>query len=137
MRLSILLRDGFTALDIVGGYEVLANLPGMDVEFVAPAAGLVWADTRRLALQAWRTYAQADATDILYVPGGPGVKPGLDDAELIIFPYPDAENNPSVLLNPHDPYVNGEFAGVQLTEENGWRFFKTRKNVSGHVLIYW
>ena len=36
MRLSILLRDG--ALDIVGGYEVLANLPGMDVEFVAPAA---------------------------------------------------------------------------------------------------
>ncbi|MCO5109516.1 MAG: DJ-1/PfpI family protein [Burkholderiaceae bacterium] len=81
--MSILLRDGFTALDIVGGYEVLANLPGMDVEFVAPAAGLVWADTRRLALQAWRTYAQADATDILYVPGGPGVKPGLDDAELM------------------------------------------------------
>lgn len=44
MRLSIVLRDGFTALDIVGGYEVLANLPGMDVEFVAPAAGLVWAE---------------------------------------------------------------------------------------------
>lgn len=83
MRLSILLRDGFTALDIVGGYEVLANLPGMDVEFVAPAAGLVWADTRRLALHAWRTYAQAHTTDILYLPGGPGVEAGLADAQLM------------------------------------------------------
>lgn len=62
---------------------------------------------------------------------------GLDDSELIIFSDPAAENNPSVLLNPHDPYVNGEFAEVLLTEENGWRFFKTRKNVSGHILIYW
>lgn len=83
MRLSILLRDGFTALDVVGGYEVLANLPGVDVEFVAPAAGLVWADTRRLALHAWRTYAQAQTTDILYLPGGPGVAAGLVDAELM------------------------------------------------------
>lgn len=83
MRLSIVLRDGFTALDIVGGYEVLANLPGMDVEFLAPTAGLVWADTRRLALQAWRTYAEVQTTDILYVPGGPGVEAGLADAELI------------------------------------------------------
>ncbi len=83
MRLTILLRDGYTALDIVGGYEVLANLPGMDVEFVAPAVGLVWADTRRLALHAWRPYDQVQTTDILYVPGGPGVEAGLADAELI------------------------------------------------------
>lgn len=83
MRLTILLRDGFTALDIVGGYEVLANLPGMEVEFAAPHTGLVWADTRRLALQAWRSYAEVRSTDILYVPGGPGVAAGLDDPELI------------------------------------------------------
>ncbi|MGE0348042.1 DJ-1/PfpI family protein [Hydrogenophaga sp.] len=83
MRLTIVLRDGFTALDIVGGYEVLANLPGMDVEFVAPSPGLVWADTRRLALHAWRTYAEVDHTDILYVPGGPGVNAGLEDIALM------------------------------------------------------
>jgi putative intracellular protease/amidase len=83
MRMSILLRDGFTALDIVGGYEVLANLPGMEVEFAAPRTGLVWADTRRLALQAYRTYAEVRSTDILYVPGGPGVAAGLEDPELI------------------------------------------------------
>lgn len=83
MRLCILLRDGFTALDIVGGYEVLANLPGMEVEFAAPGKGLVWADTRRLALHAFRSYAEVQTTDILYVPGGPGVQAGLADAELI------------------------------------------------------
>ncbi|OGV49818.1 MAG: hypothetical protein A2017_01025 [Lentisphaerae bacterium GWF2_44_16] len=60
---------------------------------------------------------------------------GLDEAELIIFP--DAEKNPSVLLNPKSPYVNGKFAEVKLVEENGWKFFKTTKKVSGRVLIYW
>ncbi len=83
MKLTILLSDGFTALDIVGGYEVLANVPGMQVEFAARETGLVWADTRRLALHAWRTFADVDKTDILYVPGGPGVGPGLDDTALI------------------------------------------------------
>jgi transcriptional regulator GlxA family with amidase domain len=34
-------------------------------------------------LHAWRTYAQAQTTDILYLPGGPGVAAGLVDAELM------------------------------------------------------
>jgi putative intracellular protease/amidase len=83
MQLTILLRDGFTALDIVGGYEVLANVPGIHTEFAAHDTGLVWADTRRLALPAWRRFADITHTDILYVPGGPGVEAGLEDEELI------------------------------------------------------
>lgn len=83
MKLTILLRDGYTALDIVGGYEVLANIPGIEVEFAAAETGLVWADTRRLALHAWRTFADVEHTDILLVPGGPGVEAGLDDPNLI------------------------------------------------------
>lgn len=83
MRLSILLRDGFTALDIVGGYEVLCNLPGIETEFAARDTGLVWADSRRLALPAWRRFADLQRTDILYIPGGPGVDAGLADEELM------------------------------------------------------
>lgn len=83
MRLSILLFDGFTALDVVGGYEVLANLPGMDTEFVADAIGRVTADTRRLALHAYRRLDETLVTDILYVPGGPGVDKGLKNAALL------------------------------------------------------
>lgn len=83
MRLSIVLFDGFTALDIVGGYEVLANLPGMEVEFIAATQGLITADTRRLALLGYRTFGQTQSTDILYVPGGRGVFKGIHDDELV------------------------------------------------------
>lgn len=72
MRLSILIFDGFTTLDAVGGYEVLARIPGMEVEFVAAQRGIVAADTRRLGLVAFREFSEMTATDILYVPGGPG-----------------------------------------------------------------
>lgn len=77
MRLSIILFDGYTALDVVGGYEVLARLPGMEVDVVAERTGLVAADTRRLGLVAFRTLDEVEHTDVLYVPGGPGVDPML------------------------------------------------------------
>jgi putative intracellular protease/amidase len=83
MRLTILLFDGFTALDIVGGYEVLANVPGVETVFAAARRGPVWADTRRLALTAFKTFDEIDRTDILYVPGGPGVTPALSDSTLL------------------------------------------------------
>jgi putative intracellular protease/amidase len=72
MRLSFLIFDGVTALDAVGGYEILARLPGMEVEFVAQQRGIIAADTRRLGLVAYRDVSEVTATDILYVPGGPG-----------------------------------------------------------------
>jgi len=82
MRLSILLFDGFTALDVVGGYEVLANVPGMEIEFAAAARGPVAADSGALGLMASRRYDELTATDILYVPGGPGVGAALADPAL-------------------------------------------------------
>jgi transcriptional regulator GlxA family with amidase domain len=83
MRLTILLFDGFTTLDIVGGYEVLANVPGIETEFMAEAKGLITADTRRLALLAYRTFDEIGSTDILYVPGGPGVTKALNEPALL------------------------------------------------------
>ena len=72
MRLSILIFDGLTTLDAIGGYEVLARLPGMETEFVAVRHGIVAADTRQLGLVAFREFSEVMSTDILYVPGGPG-----------------------------------------------------------------
>lgn len=83
MRLTILLFDGFTALDVVGGYEVLANVPGMEAEFAAAETGTIATDTRRLGLLAYRRLEEITATDILYVPGGPGVSAGLADPSLL------------------------------------------------------
>jgi putative intracellular protease/amidase len=72
MRLSILIYDGVTTLDAIGGYEVLARIPGIETEFVAPTRGVIAADTRRLGLLAYRSFDEVRSTDILYVPGGPG-----------------------------------------------------------------
>src|SRR5215211_5463239 len=72
MRLSILIFDGLTTLDAIGGYEILARLPGVEAEFVAAQRGIIAADTRRLGLVAYREFSEVTATDILYVPGGPG-----------------------------------------------------------------
>jgi putative intracellular protease/amidase len=72
MRLSILIYDGFTTLDAIGGYEVLSRTPGIELEFVGPQRGVVAADTRRLGLVAFKSFAEVQSTDILYVPGGPG-----------------------------------------------------------------
>lgn len=83
MRLTILLFDGFTALDVVGGYEVLANVPGMEVEFAAQAEGIVASDTGRLGMLAYRRFDQLATTDILYVPGGPGVAAALANQPLL------------------------------------------------------
>ena len=83
MRLSILIFDGFTTLDAIGGYEVLARIPGMEVEFVAERRGIIAADTRRLGLVAYREFSEVTATDILYVPGGPGAFPLEKDAGFL------------------------------------------------------
>ena len=85
MRMSILLYDGFTALDIVGGYESLARIPNMQTEFVATEVGLYAADTRALGLYAWRTLEEAKGTDILYVPGGLGVYAAQRDPRILDF----------------------------------------------------
>ena len=45
MKLTMVIFDGFTSIDAIGGYEVLARIPGMETEWVAPRTGVVAADT--------------------------------------------------------------------------------------------
>ncbi len=83
MRLTMVIFDGVTSLDAIGGYEVLSRIPGMEVEWAAMRRGVVAADTRALGLLAFRELAEVASTDILYVPGGPGGTPlETDDAFL-------------------------------------------------------
>lgn len=83
MKLSIVIFDGLTTLDAIGGYEVLSRLPGLEVEFVAASRGIVVADTRRLGLLAFRDLQETERTDILYVPGGPGGRVLQEDAAFL------------------------------------------------------
>jgi putative intracellular protease/amidase len=82
VRIALFVYDGFTALDIIGPYEVLASLPNADVVFVGEQRGPVTAHTNRLTLNADAAIDEIPEADILVVPGGPGQRDLMDDGPL-------------------------------------------------------
>jgi transcriptional regulator GlxA family with amidase domain len=83
MKISILIFDGFTALDAVGPYEVLRSVPGWEVEFVGPAKGETRTDSGSLGLTADRAIDEVSETDVVLVPGGRGNRPLLRDEAVL------------------------------------------------------
>jgi putative intracellular protease/amidase len=83
MQIAIPLYDGFTALDAVGPYAILARLPGAEVVFAATRPGPVRTELGSLALTADRPLSEVTAPDILLVPGGPGTVEALADQALL------------------------------------------------------
>jgi putative intracellular protease/amidase len=82
MQLAIVLYDRFTALDAVGPYQVLTNLPGAEVVFAAEQPGPVADDEGRLHLWAEAALADVPHPDIVLVPGGPGQHDQMGDGPL-------------------------------------------------------
>ena len=72
MKVAIFIYDAMTCLDAIGPYEVLNQLPGLEIVFVAEEAGPVRNDTGSLALHADASIREVESADILLVPGGPG-----------------------------------------------------------------
>jgi transcriptional regulator GlxA family with amidase domain len=69
IQIAILLYPGFTALDAVGPYEVLRNLPGADVRFVAHEPGPIVTDAEILVMAATHSFEETPSPDIVLVPG--------------------------------------------------------------------
>ncbi|HEX5881780.1 MAG TPA: DJ-1/PfpI family protein [Actinomycetota bacterium] len=73
MQIAVALYPGLTALDAVGPYEVLRQLPDAEVRFVGAAPGPVVADSGVLFLGVTHTYEETPDPDVVLVPGpGPG-----------------------------------------------------------------
>jgi transcriptional regulator GlxA family with amidase domain len=70
MQIAFVLYERFTALDIVGPFQALADVPGVDACFVAERVGPVIDHTGRLALTATKSFAEVTAPDVVVVPGG-------------------------------------------------------------------
>src|SRR5438128_2559966 len=83
MEIAILLYDQFTALDAVGPYEVLHNVPGATVTFVAEDLGPIRSDSRVLALTADATLDDRPTPDVLVVPGGSS-RSGVAENEVVL-----------------------------------------------------
>ncbi len=67
---GLVLYPRFTALDIVGPFQALVDVPGLDVFFVAEQVGPVTDHTGLLTMQATRAFDEIDALDVVVVPGG-------------------------------------------------------------------
>lgn len=72
MQIAVLLYPGFTALDFIGPYESLRNLPDAEVRFVWHETGPIAADSGVLLVGATHTLDETPSPDIVLVPGGPG-----------------------------------------------------------------
>jgi len=83
MKVAIFLYEGMTTLDAIGPYEVLAQLPGAEIHFVARRRGPVRVDTGVLELVAAHALEDVTAADVLIVPGGPGDEAVRTDARQL------------------------------------------------------
>lgn len=82
MQIAIVLYPGFTAMDVVGPYEVLGRLPDAEVAFVAEKPGLVLNDLGSLSIDVVATFADVLDPDVVLIGGGPGQSAQMADGIL-------------------------------------------------------
>jgi transcriptional regulator GlxA family with amidase domain len=81
-KIAILLFDNYTALDIVGPYEVLNRLPNYKIYLVGPEKK-VYQDSYGLKITADYSIDEVNQADILLVPGGFGIDNLLTNEKII------------------------------------------------------
>lgn len=83
MDIAIPIYDRFTALDAVGPYNVLGNLPGATVTFIAAERGEVRCEDGMAAMVADKTFDELPEPDVFVVPGGYGTRALLEDEQTL------------------------------------------------------
>jgi transcriptional regulator GlxA family with amidase domain len=69
MQIVILLYKGFTAMDVVGAYEILCRLPEAQVRFAAKEKGVIESEYPSMQMVAAYSLNEIKKADILLVPG--------------------------------------------------------------------
>ena len=69
-QIAIMVYPGYTALDFIGPYEVLRNLPDAEVRFVWHEPGPIEADSGVLLVGATHSFDETSSPDIVLIPGG-------------------------------------------------------------------
>ncbi|MFF0739853.1 DJ-1/PfpI family protein [Streptomyces sp. NPDC004111] len=82
MQIAIALYENFTALDAVGPYDTLGQLPDAETVFVAAQAGPVRNDRGELSFVATRSFDEVTRPDVVVVPGGPDRASQLENKAL-------------------------------------------------------
>lgn len=82
MQVAFLLYPGFTALDMIGPFEVLAFVPDVRTVLVAERPGPVVSEMENLVIGAAAGFDDVTRPDIVVVPGGPGQADQMADGAL-------------------------------------------------------
>ncbi|MDA0225256.1 MAG: DJ-1/PfpI family protein [Proteobacteria bacterium] len=90
MKIGMLIFTDMTQLDFTGPYEVFAQLPGCEVRVIAKTLEPV-AAKGGLKFLPDTALADAPPLDLIFVPGGPGVGPLMEDREVLEFLRRQAE----------------------------------------------
>jgi transcriptional regulator GlxA family with amidase domain len=83
LSIAIPLFPQFTALDAIGPYEVLQQIPTFDITFVGHEKGEVRADNGMLGLVIDGTFEDLPDPDVIVFPGGVGTRP-LQSQERVL-----------------------------------------------------
>jgi transcriptional regulator GlxA family with amidase domain len=83
MQIALVLYDGFTALDIIGPFDVLRSMPDAECVFVAEQPGPVANESGTLSLVATHSLSEVRSPEIMVVPGGFGTRRLLEHEPLL------------------------------------------------------
>ena len=118
MQVAILLYDGVTALDAIGPYEVLHQMPDTEVRFVATKKGPIETNAGIALLNAGYKLGDVQAPDILLIPGAPDPQAALGDDAVLAWVRKVHENTAwttSVCTGALILGAAGVLAGVHAT----------------------
>jgi cyclohexyl-isocyanide hydratase len=84
LRSGMLIFPNLTQLDLTGPYEVLARLPGAETLLLWKTLDPVRSE-HGLMILPMATLSSCPPLDLILVPGGAGINPLLEDAEVLAF----------------------------------------------------
>jgi cyclohexyl-isocyanide hydratase len=90
MQVNFILVPDMVQLDATGPFEVMARVPGWNIDLVAASMEPVRTE-RGLTILPTRTRSTALPTDLLVVPGGSGIDRAMLDADWIAYTRREAE----------------------------------------------
>jgi len=83
-RSGMLVFPNLTQLDLTGPYEVLARLPGAETLLLWKSVDPVRSE-HGLTILPMATLSSSPPLDLVLIPGGVGINPLLEDAEVLAF----------------------------------------------------
>jgi putative intracellular protease/amidase len=84
-QIAIVVYPGYTALDFIGPYEVLRNLPDAEVRFLWHEPGPITADSGVLLIGATHSFDETPSPDVVLIPGGMSTMEHARDEKLLAW----------------------------------------------------